>query len=65
MMREEEKYLQSNTYNSYTAKQGTKQNTVVREMGQRGRSESMRRGVGESFFFCKCQKQSQKVNKRE
>ena len=30
-MREGEKYLQSSTYNKYTANRGSKQNTVVRE----------------------------------
>lgn len=60
----EKKYLQSSTYNSYTAKQGSKQNTVVREMGERGRSERMR-GEWEFFNFIIWEKLRQRVNKRE
>lgn len=41
-MREGEKYLQSSTYNKYTANRGSKQNTVVRETREREREREMR-----------------------
>lgn len=41
-MREGEKYLQSSTYNKYTANRGSKQNTVVRETRER-QTRSVRR----------------------
>lgn len=49
-MRRGGKYLQSSTYNSYTAKWGSKQNTVVRGMRKKGRTERMRR-AGDYIFY--------------
>lgn len=52
-MREGEKYLQSSTYNKYTAKRGSKQNSVVTETGgEKEIRKKERRRVGEiSVFF--------------
>ncbi len=67
-MREGEKYLQSSTYNKYTANQGSKQNAVVRETRERQIRKSERRRDGENFYYLretKTERKHRRVNKRK
>ena len=61
-MREGEKYLQSSTYNKYTANRGSKQNTVVRETREgereRERDENGWEEESESFFLIERNKET-------
>lgn len=63
-MREGEKYLQSSTYNKYTASRGSKQNTVVTETGERKRSERVRGGKWERVFYMRETKTRQSQQQR-